>query len=333
MSQRSKKTWIISGLLALTIGSIGTYEAFKNEVVLKVDNKEQHINTFSTNVEDLLKEKNIKLEKDDKVLPNLKSKLKDDMKVTVKRAFKVNLVLDGQKREVITTENNVKNILKENDIQLSSLDEVIPSLNQKVKSNDEIKIIRVHEKVVTQKQEIPFMVDTVYDNTLEIGKSQKSQQGVAGQKEITYKIVFNDGKEIARNIITEKVISQPKNEIVKKGVKDFIVTSRGEVRRFKNTMQVVATAYTAGYESTGKRPGDRGYGKTCLGTTVRTGVIAVDPNIIPLGTKLYIESLDLIAIAEDTGGAIKGNKIDIYIPELSRAQKFGKRNLKVYVLE
>lgn len=333
MNQKSKKTWIISGVIALILVCVGMYEALNNEVILTIDNKKQSISTFSKTVQELLDEENIKLEKDDKVLPDLNSKLKDDMKIIVKRAFKVNLVLDGAKREVITTENNVKNLLKQEKINLSSLDEVKPSLEYKLKPNDEIQIVRVEEKIIIENQEVPFTVQTVYDENLEIGKIETVQKGTYGKKEVSYKIVLNDGKSISKSVVLEKVLMEPKNEIIKKGTKDFIVTSRGEVKRFKKSLQMVASAYTAGVESTGKNPGDKGYGKTAMGTTVRSGVVAVDPKVIPLGTKLYIDSMDMLAVAEDTGGAIKGNKIDIYISELSKAKKFGKRNIKVYVLE
>jgi 3D (Asp-Asp-Asp) domain-containing protein len=93
------------------------------------------------------------------------------------------------------------------------------------------------------------------------------------------------------------------------------------------------TAYTAGPESTGKRPGDPGYGITATGTTVMDGrTIAVDPERIPLGSKVYIEGIGF-RVAEDTGGAIKGNRIDVYMSNLQDAVQFGvKRGVKVYVL-
>ena len=94
------------------------------------------------------------------------------------------------------------------------------------------------------------------------------------------------------------------------------------------------TAYTAGPESTGKAPGDPGYGVTASGAYVQDGhTIAVDPRIIPMGTKVYIEGLG-IRVAEDTGGAIQGNRIDVYMSDLTAAIQFGyKKNIKVYVLD
>ena len=102
---------------------------------------------------------------------------------------------------------------------------------------------------------------------------------------------------------------------------------------------MTATAYTADYASTGKKPGDKYYGVTASGTRVRPGVVAVDRNVIPLGTKLYIQSTTNgradygYAVAEDTGGAIKGNKIDLYFETSKEVKSFGSRTVHVYVLE
>jgi 3D (Asp-Asp-Asp) domain-containing protein len=102
--------------------------------------------------------------------------------------------------------------------------------------------------------------------------------------------------------------------------------------RVARHMTCTLTAYTAGYESTGKQPGDPGYGITSTGVRVQAGVtVAVDPSVIPYGTKLYIPGIGF-RIAQDTGGAIKGQHIDIYMPDLHDAVHFGVRHSDVYIL-
>jgi len=93
------------------------------------------------------------------------------------------------------------------------------------------------------------------------------------------------------------------------------------------------TAYTDGYESTGKVPGDPAYGMTATGQFAKEGLtVAVDPSVIPYGTKLYIPGVGF-RVAEDTGGAIVGTHIDVFYTNLSVAQNFGvKRDVPVYVL-
>lgn len=99
-------------------------------------------------------------------------------------------------------------------------------------------------------------------------------------------------------------------------------------------MTATLTAYTAGFESTGKTPSHPAYGITSSGAKVKENhTIAVDPDVIPMGSLVYIEGVG-IRKAEDTGSAIKGARIDVYIPDLKTALKFGvKKNVKVYVLK
>lgn len=95
-----------------------------------------------------------------------------------------------------------------------------------------------------------------------------------------------------------------------------------------STMEVIATAYTAGYESTGKNPGEPGYGITATGTRARRGTVAVDPEVIPFGTRMYIPGYGY-GVAEDTGGAIKGNRIDLFFDDLDEAREWGKRTVTI----
>ncbi|WP_281885055.1 3D domain-containing protein [Paenibacillus sp. YYML68] len=107
----------------------------------------------------------------------------------------------------------------------------------------------------------------------------------------------------------------------------------GESAVIKQVLSSTLTAYTAGYESTGKTPGHPQYGITYSGSKVQAGrTIAVDPDIIPIGSKVFIDGIGF-RTAEDTGSAIRGSRIDVYIPDLQEARDFGvKKNVKVYVL-
>lgn len=91
------------------------------------------------------------------------------------------------------------------------------------------------------------------------------------------------------------------------------------------------SAYTAGYESCGKLPSHPAYGITANGNKVRKGIIAADTNVLPFGTKVYIEDLGIFVV-DDTGSAIKGNRIDIYMDNLDEAVKFGRQNKKLIIL-
>lgn len=100
---------------------------------------------------------------------------------------------------------------------------------------------------------------------------------------------------------------------------------------YKQVLDITATAYAPGAHDN-----DQWGDKTFLGTQIRPGVVAVDPDVIPLGSKLYIKYPDgkgEYAVAEDTGGAIKGNRIDIAKTSVEKAQDFGMKDVKVFVVE
>jgi 3D (Asp-Asp-Asp) domain-containing protein len=92
------------------------------------------------------------------------------------------------------------------------------------------------------------------------------------------------------------------------------------------------TAYTAGPESTGKRPGDEGYGITTSGEPVREGYTLACPPSLAFGTRLAIEGIGE-RVCTDRGGAIKEGRLDLYIAELKEARQFGRQWLKVRILE
>jgi 3D (Asp-Asp-Asp) domain-containing protein len=92
------------------------------------------------------------------------------------------------------------------------------------------------------------------------------------------------------------------------------------------------TAYTAGYESTGKRPGEEGYGITTSGDPVREGITAACPPSMAFGTRLEIEGVGE-RVCSDRGGSIKEKRLDIYIAELEEARQFGRKWLNVRIIE
>lgn len=98
------------------------------------------------------------------------------------------------------------------------------------------------------------------------------------------------------------------------------------------SFEAECTAYTAGYESTGKTPDNPAYGITASGRKVEEGMVAADTSVLPFGTKIWIEGLGVYEV-QDTGGDIIGNRIDIYMNDLDRAVQFGRQHRRVIVLE
>jgi 3D (Asp-Asp-Asp) domain-containing protein len=140
-----------------------------------------------------------------------------------------------------------------------------------------------------------------------------------------------------RNIKDDGVIGQQTVQALKGSTNNMTAETNTEVsrgttapERSQKVLNIVATAYAPGYEDNGP------WGNlTHIGTQVRPGIIAVDPNVIPLGSRVYIEFPDghgTYALAEDTGGAIKGNRIDIAFWTRDEAKQFGIQNVKLHVL-
>ncbi len=178
---------------------------------------------------------------------------------------------------------------------------------------------------------------TVYNGNEYEGHKKVIQKGSNGMNEYIYQMIYEDDKMISKSL--ERIVyTEPVDEIIEVGTKKQVVaTSRGGFR-YSDELVMRATAYDLSYESTGKNPGDSYYGITASGTKAHPGTVAVDPNVIPLGTKLYIASTDGspdygFATAEDTGGAIKGNKIDLFMEDNAACERFGIRPVKVYILD
>ena len=200
---------------------------------------------------------------------------------------------------------------------------------------------------VTVKEEVVIEhgVVEIETNDMYIGESYVSVEGQNGVVENTYSVRYEDGEEVSKVLLAEELIVKPVDKVMYVGVKDlpetrttFWGTKVEKPTEYKKTIDVNCTAYDLSFESCGKRPGDRGYGVTASGMKAGVGVVAVDTRVIPLGTKLYIEAIDGswsygYAIAGDTGGAIKGNRVDLFFDTYSECMQFGRRNARVYILD
>ncbi|MFV0504056.1 MAG: 3D domain-containing protein [Lachnospirales bacterium] len=178
---------------------------------------------------------------------------------------------------------------------------------------------------------IPFGI--TYEDTESIpeGEEKTITEGVQGIETIEEEVSYYNGQEHLRKVVSREITREPINQVVQRGVAKTVSTPSGK-RVYSKMYRMSASAYTAGYESTGKNPGDPGYGVTATGTRASHGTVAVDPRVIPLGSTLYVEGYG-ICKATDVGGAIKGNKIDLFFHDLGAALNYGRRNVRVYVLK
>jgi 3D (Asp-Asp-Asp) domain-containing protein len=181
-----------------------------------------------------------------------------------------------------------------------------------------IEVIQVTEQQVQIEEKIPYETERISDNTLEKGLSRTLKTGQAGVAVNTVNITYHNGKEVNRKVVDSETKVPPIKAVVAMGTITSI--SRGGLNlNFDRACYMTASAYTY----TGRN--------TSCGMKPAVGLVAVDPSVIPLGTKLYIEGYGY-ATAADTGGAIKGNRIDLFMEDKSQCLSWGKRMVKVYVL-
>ncbi|MGB3367188.1 MAG: 3D domain-containing protein, partial [Acidaminobacteraceae bacterium] len=297
-----------------------------------------NVKTTSRTVGSMLRDADIKLNEKDKLSISENTKLEDDMRIIITRSKPFTINMDGELIAGATTYKLISEVLKEYNVELGEFDMVTPSINSIINRGDIINITRVEKELISAEEVITYSTIIKMVKDLNPGEIKKVSNGKDGLKKVTYELVKEDGSEISRYIVDKEIRIESESEIIEKGIDKLYVTSRGKPFRYKETIYMQSTAYDLSVESCGKLPGDAGYGITYSGTKARPGVIAVDPKVIPLGSKVYVESTDEtsdygFAIAEDTGGAIKGNRVDIFIGDRSRALRYGRRNVRIYVIE
>lgn len=188
-------------------------------------------------------------------------------------------------------------------------------------------------------------VTACQDASIPAGMEEVLIQGVDGEVLRTAEVTYINGREVQRQILTETVTIAPVTQIVAVGTGDapqaqepdampvigdgYILLPTGEMLTYTDTATIRATAYThtdAGCDFI-----------TSTGSVVHWGTVAVDPRYIPYGTRMFIVASDGsyiygIAEAEDCGGDIKGDRMDLYMPTYAQCIDFGRRTCTVYFL-
>jgi uncharacterized protein YabE (DUF348 family) len=327
--------------IALMVGGLllHTVSKFNKDIVVVIDGISQNYNTSRAKVTDALNALNIKVEAKDKISPALGSSIKDGMTIRIDRAVPIVVTLDGKNLKINSAEKTISDMFKSEGIVLNDKDKVIPKLDSSLKSGLEIKVVRVYEKIITSTSRIPYTTINRLTSSIERGKVKVLQDGADGAKEVVTMITYEDGKEVSRTKVMEVVKKQPVTKVVAVGTLAWFTPSRGGRRiLYTKSLKMKATSYTSNYACTGKRPGDRGFGITATGTRAKRdrngySTVAVDPRVIPLGTKLFIEGYGY-ARAEDTGGAVRSNIIDLYFePGTAEFRNWYTHYVKVYILK
>lgn len=264
-------------------------------------------------VGDALSQIGVQLGADDLVSPPLDSLLTPGLHIYVQHASTVRLILEGKEQIVTTRANSVGELLSEVGFRLEPTDRVFPPPNDPIGGGITVNVTTF--RAVREFQDTPIDFDTVFvfDGTLPVGESVLLEEGSPGYLRREFHVVTVNGREIQRELISERVLL-PRDQVVAVGTYEappppppaprppFVVESPQGELDCARTLTVWATWYTAA--SAG------GNGITASGTPVYRGIVAVDPNVIPLGTRMYIPGYGF-GLAADTGGGVIGNHIDL----------------------
>lgn len=287
-----------------------------------------------TTVAQVLNSRGIKLGQYDIVHPTKYSYVSDSQVIVIERVKKVILNDGGITNEYFTTKNTVGEFFEDKGIKLGFYDSLDVSIDATLNETNNIAITRVVKTTVSVDEPIPYKTVTEQSIFMDEDTTKVLKNGQDGILTKKYEVFLTNGVETSRVEVSSEITRQPTDKVVNLGIKP----KPGQAPKYySKVITCTATAYDLSFQSCGKRPGDRGYGITASGTKAAYGTVAVDPRVIPLGTKLYIETSDGsfvygFATAEDTGGAIKGNKVDLFFPSNADCMNFGRRSVKVYVL-
>lgn len=343
------------------------------EIQLVVDGRVTTVETHGALLHEVLDEQAISLNPQDEVSMPLNGLLQNGDRVIIKRAVPVKVTADGKINTIFTTQETVGNVLKESGISIKGEDKVNPSLDTKISGKADIRVVRVTKQTVKQTENRAFRVIKTADPSLVKGDNRVLQSGKPGVVVQHIEKVYQDGKLVSKKVVGQEVQSKTRDKIIAVGTKKVVVpvapavetvsadkstaknatvTRAAAKAQKKPAVKTVSTKVKANnvvsragvdfeykkvinnVSMTAYSAEQKGIGtRTASGTRVTEGrTIAVDPSVIPIGWWVYIEGVGFRR-AEDTGGAIKGHKIDVYYDSLRAALNFGRKSgHTVYVI-
>lgn len=340
----------------------------KNTYLINDGNRVMVHTTFATDPAAVLNEIGLELGKDDTYVTQNGLGVSE---ITVQRKQTITIIHGNKTMEVTSYGETVEALLNRLNLILTPEDMISLPLDAATYDGMVLPISKTTQTEETYTVAVPHSTVYCYDATLAAGEEKVLTPGVDGQLLCNAAVYYVDGTEVNRVVVSQVVTRQPVNAVVAVGtyveqpepipmptepkptqpkptlpkptnplpdapimgsapiiVGNTITTSTGQVLTYTKKLDCEATAYSC--------DGKPGY--TYSGTPARVGAIAVDPKFIPLGTRMYIVTNDGdyiygIATAEDIGGAIKGNIIDLYFDSFAECYQFGRRACTVYILE
>ena len=330
---------LLSLILVLALLALISQAALAKTYVVTDGDRVVTYTTFASEPETVLEQLGLSLNQNDTYTTQ---SVEGAAAITVRRAQKITVHYHGQTTLVTSFGETAGELLSRLGLDVTGEDVVSHGLEEETYDGMELRVDRPEILRQVYTAAIPHPVSRCSDPTLPVGTEAVLTPGTDGEMRCTAEITYLGGQEAGRQVLSETVTRQPVAEIIAVGTgsapavseKPVIADGRitlptGEVLTYTRKDTVRATAYTHT---------DRGCDTvTATGTRVHQGTAAVDPRFIPYGTRMFIVSSDGsyvygIAAAEDCGGDIKGDRMDLYLPTHAQCTAFGRRVCTVYFL-
>jgi 3D (Asp-Asp-Asp) domain-containing protein len=266
----------------------------------------------------------------DIVKPGLGTRITPGLKSFIERSTPVFVSADNLTVQTRTRGKTVGDALVDLGIVVAGSDRVSPPLGQDLHDNTLIQVTRVLETVLVDRESIPYESILAPDDNLEIDRQRMDQPGAEGEHRRRYKIVYENGVEVQRELLDDWVASEPITRGVAYGRKIVsrpLETPEGTLSYWR-VVRMMATSYSA--STAGVAADSYHYGITYTGLPMRKGIVAVDPSIVPLRSRVYVPGYG-IGDAADVGGAIRSRRIDLGYDDWNLALWY--RWVDVYLLD
>ena len=271
---------------------------------------EYTIRTTAPTVGEALREAGVEVYLGDEVFPSLGEPVHAHMRVVIQRSTRVVVQVDGATYQTRTRASTVADVLAELGIYVRGLDRITPGLSAPVQPDMRVHITRMEEYVQVDDERIPYETVFVPDDSLEIDHRRLVSPGRPGIFRRRYRITLADGTEVSRVLEDAWTAQEPITHVIAYGrriITRTLETPDGAVVYWRR-IRMLATSYSA--STAGVSPTNPWFGYTRLGMKMRKGIVAVDPRVIPLGSRVYVPGYG-IGFAGDTGSRILGRRIDL----------------------
>ncbi len=314
----------------LTLSITGFMWAQK-EVTVVVDGRTLHVATQAHDVAAVLEQAGVAVDSDDVVTPAVDTEVDSGDTVIVRHSVPVTVDLGGEPVEVDVVGETVADALVAAGADPESHSTVTPALGEPLEAGMTIAAPAVFTRVTQEETTLTPDVEIKRDPTMPKGKRRVIDKGTPGRLLRVYRVLVTGGVEGAPGLSAEKVVSEAEPRVVAVGTGTASASSSGG-RDYRipappkggRRLRVETTAYS---------PREPGLDfTTATGARAKRGVIAVDPRVIPMGTRVYVPGYGY-AVARDTGGAIKGRRIDLCYDTVAECIRWGRRDVTIIVLD